>query len=57
MRQNALDQRNFPLTTQAIMDSFYVDYSLDGADSFEEAIIVRDEMQELFELGEFVLWK
>ena len=41
------------------MDDFYVDNSLDGADSVDEAIKLRAEMQELFQLGRFVLrkWK
>ena len=58
--QYTLDhQRNYSFTAQAVMDDFYVDDSLDGADSVDEAINLRAEMQELFELGEFVLrkWK
>ena len=52
MRQNALDhQRDFPLAAQTVMDSFYIDDGLDGDDSIEEAFKLRDEMQELFELG------
>ena len=60
MRQNTMDhQRKYPLPAQAVMNDFYVDNSLDWADSIDEAIKVRTEMQELFELGEFVLrkWK
>ena len=50
-------RRKYPLTTQAVMDDFYVDDSLDGADSIDEAIKLWAEMQELFELGGFVLRK
>ena len=60
IRQNALNhQRKYPLATQAVMDDFYMDDGLDGADSVDKAIKLRAEMQELFELGGFVLrkWK
>ena len=60
MRQNTIDhQRKYPLAAQAVMDDFYVNDSLDGEDSVDKAtcIKLRSEMQELFELGEFVLWK
>ena len=60
MRQNALyHHMNFPLTGKSIMDSFYVDDSLGWADSVEEAIKLRTEMQKLFKPGGFVLrkWK
>ena len=41
------------------MNDFYVDNGLDGAGSVDEAIKLLAEMQELFELGGFVLrkWK
>ena len=41
------------------MDDFYIDDGLDGAESIDEAIKLRAEMQELFKLGGFVLrrWK
>ena len=41
------------------MDSFYIVDGLDGGDSVAEAIKLQAEMQELFELGGFVLrkWK
>ena len=60
MRQKAMDhQRKYPLATQAVMNDFYIDGSLDGADSVDETIKLRSKMQELFELGGFVLrkWK
>ena len=50
MRQNALDYlRKYSLTAQAIMDSFYIDDDLEGADSIDKTIKVQDEMQELYE--------
>ena len=60
MRQNAMDhRRKYPLSAQAIINNFYLDDSLDGANSADEAIKLRAEMQELFERGGFVLrkWK
>ena len=41
------------------MDSFYIDDGLDGADSVDEAIKLRPQMQRLFELGGSVVrkWK
>ena len=46
MRQHALDdQRNYSLTAQAILDSFYDNDGLDGADSIDKAIKLRAEMQ------------
>ena len=59
-RRNALDyQRNIPLAAQAIMESLYIDNRLDGTHSVEEVIKPLTEMQDLFELGGFVLrkWK
>ena len=58
MRQYALDhQRKYPLTTQAVLDSFYVDGGLDGANSVDETIKLWAEMHDLFKLGGFVLRK
>ena len=51
MRQNAMDhRRKYPLTTLAVMNDFYVDDGLDGADSIDEATNLRSEMQELLNL-------
>ena len=51
MRQNAMDhQRKYHLAAQAVMNDFYVDNSLNGADSIDEAIKVQSEMQELLNL-------
>ena len=58
MRQNTMDhRRRCSLTSQAVMNDFYVDDVLDGADSIDEAIKLCSEIQELFELGGFVLGK
>ena len=48
MRQNAMDhRRKYSLAVQAVMNDFYVDDGLDGANSIDEAIKLRNEMQEL----------
>ena len=60
MRQNAMDhQRKYPLATQAFVNDFYIDNGLDEEGSIDEAIKLWTDMQELFELGGFVLrkWK
>ena len=60
MRQNAIDHvESHPRAAQVILDSFYVDNSLTGADSIQEAIELREEIQELFDQGGFNLrkWK
>ena len=39
MRQNTMDhQRKYPLAAQAVMNDFYIDDGLDGADRIDEAI-------------------
>ena len=39
MRENAMDhQRRYPFAAQAVMNDFYVDDSLYGANSVDEAI-------------------
>ena len=60
MRQNAIDHaESHPRATQVVLDSFYVDDGLMGADSVQEAIELRNEIQELFDQGGFNLrkWK
>ena len=60
LRQNALDhQLEFPRAAKATLESFYVDDGLVGADSIEDAIQLREELQHLFSLGGFELkkWK
>ena len=32
MRQNAMDHQKYPLAAQVVMDDFYVDDGLDGAE-------------------------
>ena len=50
MRQNAIDPvESHPRAAQVVLDSFYVDDGLMGADSIEEAIKLRQEFQELFD--------
>ena len=56
MRQNALDLAlQYPLAAKAVELSFYVDDTLTGADSVEEAITLQQQLQELFERGGFTL--
>ena len=58
--QNPLDhQLEFPRAAKATLESFYVHDGLVGADSIEDAIQLREELQHLFSLGGFELrkWK
>ena len=60
MKQNALDHASaYPLAAQAVVDSFYVDDGLTGADSISEARELQTQLHELFSMGGFVLrkWK
>ena len=60
VRQNALDNmESHPQAAQAVLDAFYVDDGLMGDYSIEKAVSLQRQLQELFELGEFVLrkWK
>ena len=58
VRQNALDfASQFPRATRAVEESFYVDDGLTGADSIEEAIELRAQLQNLFDKGGFLLRK
>ena len=60
LRQNAVNHsRSHPKAAQVVLDSFYVDDGLSGADSVDEAIKLRNELQNMFELGGFTLrkWK
>ena len=60
MKQNALDHvKTHPLAAQAVIDSFYVDDGLIGADSISDGKRLQFELQQLFALGGFVLrkWK
>ena len=58
VRQNALDfTSEYPLAAKTTKDSFYVDDTLTGADSIQEAIQLHQELQSLFERGGFLLRK
>ena len=60
LKQNAIDhKKSHPQAYQVVLDSFYVDDGLTGADSVDEAVALRDELQRLFHLGGFDLrkWK
>ena len=60
MRQNAINNtESYPVAAQAVLDSFFVDDGLTGADLEKKAIVLQEELQELFSLGGFMLrkWK
>ena len=58
MKQNTLENMDtHPHAVQVVLDSFYVDDGLTGANSIEEAVRLRKELQELFALREFMLHK
>ena len=60
LKQNAIDYKeSHPQAYQVVLNSFYVDDGLTGADSIDEAIKLREELQRLFHLGGFTLrkWK
>ena len=49
LRQNTLNlQEKYPWVAQAALDCFYVDDGLVGADSVDDAVGLRDELQRLF---------
>ena len=50
-------ERGHPPAVQVVLDSFYVDNGLTGANSIEEAVRLRKALQELFALGGFVFHK
>ena len=58
--QNAIDNKeSYPLAAQAVLDSFFVDNGLTGADLKNKVIILQEQLQELYSLGRFTLrkWK
>ena len=60
LKQNAINHReSHPKANQVVVGSFDVHDGLTGAESVEEAIKLRTELQELFRLGGFTLrkWK
>ena len=58
-RNAVLHERSHPRAALAVHESFYVDDGLTGANSIPEATSLQNELQELFELGGFLLrkWK
>ena len=58
VRQNAVDlAMKYPLAHKAVMESFYVDDGLTGADTPEEAVRLHKELQELFSRAGLLLRK
>ena len=58
MKQNVLNhQKEYPKVIKAVVESFYVDDGLTGADSVEEAIELQEQLQKLFALRGLTLWK
>ena len=58
LRQNALDHLEIhPQAARVALESFYVDDGLMGADTVSDAIHLRREMQQFFEMGCFKLCK
>lgn len=49
--------KKFPIGAKAILDSFYVDDGLTGADSIEEALTLKQQMTDLLKKGQFELAK
>lgn len=58
MRQCACDYaKKFPIGAKAILESFYVDDGLTGADSIEQALTLKQQMTDLLKNGQFELAK
>ena len=58
IKQNATDHATqYPLAAAAVLNSFYVDDGLTGADSIEQAIELHNQLQVLFATGGFLLRK
>lgn len=58
MRQCAIDnEQEFPIGAKAILESFYVDDGLTGADSMTEALTLRHQLTNLLKRGQFELAK
>ena len=58
MQQCAMDHQNdFPIGAKAVLESFYVDDALAGADTIDDALKLKNEMSELLALGKFELAK
>jgi len=58
IKQNAQDLAlEYPQAAKAVEDGFYVDDCLTGADTLQDAIELRRQLQELFIRGGFTLCK
>ena len=58
VRQNAIDlAHKYPLASEAVQKSFYVDDGLTGADDIKTAIALQGQLQDLFSHGGFLLRK
>ena len=58
VKQNAIElAHKYPLAAQAVLDSFYVDDGLTGAEDIESAITLQRQLQDLFTSGGFMLRK
>ena len=58
VKQNAIDHElQYPLAAKAVDNAFYIDDSVTGADSIEEAIELQRQLQSLFSLAGFLLRK
>ena len=58
IKQNARDfALEYPLAFNAVNESFYIDDGLSGADSVEEAVEMRTQLQDLFAEAGFLLRK
>ena len=58
VKQNAIElAHKYPLAAEAVLDSFYVDDGLTGAEDIEAAITLQRQLQDLFTSGGFMLRK
>ena len=58
VKSNAVELENkYPQAAKAVVESFYVDGGLVGAETIQEARKLQSEPQELFDKGGFVLGK
>ena len=58
VKQNALDYAHeFPMASQAVQESFYVDDCLSGVYSVEKATTLQWQLHNLFPKGGFLLHK
>ena len=58
VKQNAIElAHKYLLAAEAVLDSFYVDDGLTGAEDIESAITLQRQLQDLFTSGGFMLTK